>query len=228
MSLILPRYIVLNDCVRTFTLRHEIIQRGIRPMFSNARRVIALALVAGLLCVIPSSSLIGVAWAGSEKNDANGEDETDGVEEQQATEPNGGLVLDEVTDEETEAEEESTLDLGPPLGLTLVGTTSLLGGILYLVDSSDLDDQSAAATDTASATALQERADRENALGITLTVLGIAMLGGSTYFWLTLDDDDEAREDLLDEQDLPTDPVSFGVTPSVSANGGSLLIHGTF
>lgn len=228
MSLIFPRYIVLNDCVCTFTLRHEIIQRGIRPMLSNARRVIALALVAGLLCVIPSSSLIGIAWAESEKNDANGEDETDGLEEQLMTEPDDELISDEVADEETEGEEESTLDLGPPLGLTLVGATSLLGGILYLVDSSDLDDQAAAATDASSASALQDRADRENALGITLTVLGIAMLGGSTYFWVTLGDEDEASDDLLDEDDLPTDTVSFGVTPSLTADGGSLLIHGTF
>lgn len=197
-------------------------------MLSNVRNVIVLALVAGLLSVIPCGTPFGVAWAGSEKNDATGEEEADDLGEQLTTEPDDEMGSDDAAEEGTQVEEESSFDLGPPLGLTLVGTTSLIGGILYLVDSSDLDDQAVAASDSSSASALQDRADRENALGITLTVLGIAMLGGSTYFWLTLDDEDAAAEDLLEEDELPTDTASFGVTPSLTADGGSLLIHGTF
>ena len=60
-------------------------------------------------------------------------------------------------------------------------------------------------------------------MGIVLTSLGIAMLGGATYLWVR-----RARErEVMEADDVPD--ISFDVAPTVDVRGGAgVVISGRF
>ncbi|MCA9563933.1 MAG: hypothetical protein KC561_10615 [Myxococcales bacterium] len=122
--------------------------------------------------------------------------------------------LVEENESEEDAEEDDGPDIGAPLGLTILSVGSLVGGIGYLVVAgADEDDAASAPADRAAE--LQDRADTERAVGITMTTLGVLFAAGATYLWIDAlagDNDDDA--------------VSFA--PTFGPHGAGFSLSGSF
>ncbi|MBN1944742.1 MAG: hypothetical protein JW797_03655 [Bradymonadales bacterium] len=141
-----------------------------------------------------------------------------------------GTAAAETATEATQAEEgdkeeeEEGPDIGPALGLSVIGVTSLVGGVLYLVDSGATEDDADAALaagETLREQNLRDRADREMVLGSVLTALGVAAIGTATYLWIIAYSGDEAPE----ESSSP----DVTLVPSIGPDGGAVFwLQGTF
>ena len=191
------------------------------PLVRVAMSLAAVAVFSGLL--FPH----GIAFAWAQNEDVGPADEVDSGEAQAQPEE-GGLEAEaqstgatepgESDAVELEEEEEEEEDIGGALGLTLLGTASVATGILFFINSDEtetLADEAAAGVDRIREEDLRDRADRENTLGIVLTSLGIAMLGGATYLWITQSEPDQsATEESPVEEAVHFFP-DFGLDGSV-------------
>jgi hypothetical protein len=118
---------------------------------------------------------------------------------------------------QSEADQAKSRAMGNALGVSLIGVASLVGGILFLVESGDsrnLADIARLDGDERRQANLEDRADRQRILGITLTSLGVALVGVATWLWI----------DYAQTRNAPAPRLTL--LPSVDPSGGAGLVFG--
>lgn len=140
----------------------------------------------------------------------------EGAEEETEEEESAETPEEEAAEEEAA---ETAKAMGDALGVTILSVASLTGGIAFLAgvgSTRDRADAAAASGDLRRQSDLEDRADREKALGITLTSLGIVLAGVATWLWI----------DYVRTNEAAGDDTSVTLMPSFDPRGGAGLFLG--